>query len=208
MSKHEQEEPPAAAVTPPRPSEMGFWRLRRFVLLASVSVLLVPLSVMVLFGYQFDKAIRSDAMKPIARLTSHIQQSLESYFDERLSILSYTVQERSLDSLRDPDQLEEVLGRIRTAFPAGAFVDLGLIDSDGTQVAYTGRFHLEGRNYVDQEWYRDVKRKGTCVSDVFLGYRDLAHFAVAIEFGDLAAQSPFGSSWPPRRPPPEATSSW
>ncbi|MEW6073066.1 MAG: ATP-binding protein [Planctomycetota bacterium] len=183
MARIGREQKPAGTVAAEIPGQIGFQRLRRFVLLASVAVLLVPLTVMVAFGYQFDKAIRSDAMKPIARITSHIAQSLEWFFAERLSILDYTVRGRSAESLRDSAELERVLHKIRASFPHGAFADLGLIDPNGDQIAYSGRFPLEGLNYRDQDWYQDVIQNGTCISDVFLGYRRLPHFAVARTFG-------------------------
>jgi signal transduction histidine kinase len=67
---------------------------------------------------------------------------------------------------------------MKTAF--GGFVDLGLIEADGTQVSYAGPYELEGRHYEDYPWFQEVIRRGVYVSDVFLGYRDFPHFVIAI----------------------------
>ncbi|MBW2000161.1 MAG: two-component sensor histidine kinase, partial [Deltaproteobacteria bacterium] len=66
----------------------------------------------------------------------------------------------------------------------GALVDLGVIDSEGNQQSYVGRYELEGKNYKEQDWFQEVCVKGVHVSDVFMGYRKFPHFVIAVRRDD------------------------
>jgi two-component system NtrC family sensor kinase len=61
----------------------------------------------------------------------------------------------------------------------GAFVDLGLVTSEGVQIAYAGPFNLELVNYSESEWFVGASRQETYISDVFTGLRGTPHFIVA-----------------------------
>ncbi|MFP4529624.1 MAG: sensor histidine kinase, partial [Candidatus Kapaibacterium sp.] len=50
----------------------------------------------------------------------------------------------------------------------------------GKQVAYVGPYNLLGKDYKDQEWFNETSIKGVHISEVFLGYRNLPHFLIAI----------------------------
>jgi two-component system NtrC family sensor kinase len=63
---------------------------------------------------------------------------------------------------------------------AGAFVDLGIIDSRGAHRAYIGPYDLRGRNYLDQPWFNEVMIKGHYKSDVYMGFRQQPHFIIAV----------------------------
>ncbi len=51
---------------------------------------------------------------------------------------------------------------------------------DGIQAAYVGEFALAGKEYGEAPWYRETLKNGYYVSDVFLGYRNVPHFVVAV----------------------------
>ena len=63
---------------------------------------------------------------------------------------------------------------------AGAFVDLGVIDNAGQHLAYVGPYDLRGLNYYQQQWFAEVMSKGIYISDVYMGYRQLPHFIIAV----------------------------
>ena len=60
-------------------------------------------------------------------------------------------------------------------------MDLGIIDGNGNQKTYVGPYPLGGKNYRDQEWFRQVVRQGHYISDVFLGYRQSPHLVIAVK---------------------------
>jgi two-component system NtrC family sensor kinase len=80
--------------------------------------------------------------------------------------------------LSDPLILDDVLKKLQEK--SNAFVDLGVFNEEGRHVAYQGPFRLVGRNYAGEGWFKEVIKGGTYISDVFLGYRRVPHFIVAI----------------------------
>jgi two-component system NtrC family sensor kinase len=60
------------------------------------------------------------------------------------------------------------------------FTDLGLIDAEGSHRAYVGPYDLMARNYRDHAWFRPVVENGIYISDVYLGYRGVPHFIIAV----------------------------
>ena len=157
-------------------------RYRRILLFAVVSVSLVaiaPLLIMTWVNYtQYERAFREEQTRPMVRFVANGTQSMEAFLEERTAALQYVLREETHDDLQDSELLARVLSNMKTSF--GGFVDLGLIEADGTQVSYAGPYELEGRNYSDYPWFQEVIRQGVYVSDVFLGYRDFPHFVIAI----------------------------
>ena len=157
-------------------------RYRRMLIAVVISVsavALLPLGIMSWISYrQYREAFRSELTRPMLRFAEAGKHSLEAYLNERLSGLTLVVRQNGYDELTDPARLDSVLVDLKQTF--SGIIDLGVIDDDGTQVAYAGPFELEGRNYREQEWFREVATRGSYVSDVFMGYRHLPHIAVAI----------------------------
>ena len=177
----QQEAKPAETHSPVPESEGTYRRMRRFVVICTISVSLVPLILMAVVNfYQYDRASRSEAKQAIRRLTSNNKRSLEFFLEERLSALTYVIHAESFDQLRTDDELDRVLKNMKKSLPAGTLVDLGLIDAEGKQVSYAGPHLLHGKNYADQEWFDAVRMQGVYVSDVFTGYRKSPHFVLAI----------------------------
>ena len=147
----------------------------------SVSVIAVlPLLIMTSVYYlQYQEAFHAELTRPMVRFAAHGKQSLESFLSERLSALTMVIREGSFEELRDSKDLTRLLKNLKQAF--GGFVDLGVIDEEGVQVSYAGPYELEGKNYREHDWFDEVKQRGVYVSDVFMGYRNLPHFVIAIQ---------------------------
>jgi len=64
---------------------------------------------------------------------------------------------------------------------SNAFVDLGVFDQDGIHVMYQGPYRLVGIDYGKEEWFRHVLTEGYYISDIFLGFRRIPHFVIALK---------------------------
>ncbi len=167
-------------VSASRASIQAYHRLHRLVVLAAAAVSLVPLSITMVINYvQFRDALQAEAVEPMARLTLNTKRSLELFLSERRSALTFLVHERPFEELCSPTSLTRVISNLNRSLEIGAFVDLGIIDDTGSQLCYAGPYELEGRDYSDQDWFHEVARRGTYTSDVFLGFRNSPHFAIA-----------------------------
>jgi signal transduction histidine kinase len=128
--------------------------------------------------YQYKKALTAEMMHPIARLASNSRRFIEDFLEERRSALTYVANRELYEDLCDSEKLSRIFLNMNRSF--GGFVDLGVIDSDGNQDSYLGRYELEGKNYKEQDWFHEVSLRGVYVSDVFMGYRKLPHFVIAV----------------------------
>ncbi len=152
------------------------WRIVTVLLAAS----LLPLAIAgfgswVVFGRLLEHKAR-EQMRTV--VTSHAA-AIDSYLAERVNLLQLTAGCNSVSHLTD-NALQDLLAELNEASDGG-FVDLGVIDAKGDHRAYVGPYDLHDRNYVDAEWFREVMLKGSYVSDVFLGYRQVPHCVVAVK---------------------------
>ncbi|MFH1764309.1 MAG: ATP-binding protein [Gemmatimonadota bacterium] len=156
-------------------------RYRKILLTAVFSVslvALVPLLIMTGVAYfQYEQAFREEQERPFVRFVANGKLALEAFLDERTAALRFVARDRSHDELSNSGTLDTILEDMKASF--GGFSDLGVIEADGTQLSYAGPYELEGRNYRDSPWFQEVTRRGTYVSEVFMGYRDSPHFVIA-----------------------------
>ncbi len=154
-------------------------RLWLYSVVITAFVALTPLIIMTVISYyQYSKALNAEIVYPISRLASNARHSISDFLEERRAGLTYVARSESYDDLCDADHLDGVFQNMKESF--GGFVDLSVIDSDGNQRAYVGRYELAGENYKDDDWFQEVSFKGIYVSDVFLGHRKFPHFVIAV----------------------------
>lgn len=159
--------------------ETNFKHVRRVIL---SRVLLVPfVAVILVFGtlvYYFAANLRTQADRELTRVADAHRSMVEGFLSERCSDLRYVVSSRGFAELSSDENLAAVFERLQ--IKSHAFFDLGVFDEAGNHAAYIGPFDLEGKNYAETEWFQHVQNAGVYVSDVFLGYRNIPHFIIAV----------------------------
>ncbi|MGD9040042.1 MAG: ATP-binding protein [Desulfobacteraceae bacterium] len=105
-------------------------------------------------------------------------EAVDLFLTERTAILSSMADIHSFQYMVQEENLSRIFEVMNLR--AGAFVDLGVIDSAGEHRAYVGPYDLRGLNYYDQAWFDEVMSKGVYISDVYMGYRRLPHFIIAV----------------------------
>ena len=103
---------------------------------------------------------------------------IESFLRERKADLEFVVHSFRFEQLADPQELYKVF--IHLQEESVAFVDLGLFNEEGIHVAYHGPYRLVGKDYSQEDWFKQVLTQGYYVSDIFLGYRRIPHFIIAL----------------------------
>lgn len=116
---------------------------------------------------------------PISHYTSNTKKSIEFFLSERKSALAMIINDKSFEDLCDQEKLALILANMKQSF--GGFVDVGVIDSKGDQRSYAGPYSMQGKNYRDQDWFHEVSLREYYISDVFMGYRNLPHFVIAVK---------------------------
>ncbi|HSL17690.1 MAG TPA: sensor histidine kinase [Methylomirabilota bacterium] len=156
--------------------------LRRMWQLTALLMILVsvaPLVVLTAIDYRItEKSAESEILLNTSRVVSNTKLAVEFSLVERIAALDFIVLDNSFDELNDCSRVAEILERLQASFTG--FVDLGVIDSEGHQFCYAGPYDLAGVNYSAAEWFADVQKVDTYISDVFAGFRHVPHMVIAV----------------------------
>jgi len=169
-------------------SPRHYLTLRRNIIILMIIVTILPLSLMSVLNYlEYRKTMRSQIISPLRALVNKTKHSFELFLTERRSALSFIATAYTFDELADEKNLFRLFQVMKREF--GGFVDLGLIDSNGLQLSYVGPYRLTGKNYREQEWFKEVGIRGIYISDVFMGYRGYPHFVIAVQHQDISGKT-------------------
>ncbi|MDY7032840.1 MAG: ATP-binding protein [Thermodesulfobacteriota bacterium] len=154
-------------------------RLSLKILGSMILVPVIPFVLVVFVGlHYFASSLETETVSKMTRIAEDHRKTIELFLAERRADLRFIADSHTFDDLSEPDFLKKVFFRLQRK--SGAFVDLGLFDKDGIHKAYHGPYQLKGKEYKEAEWFKEVMNKGYYVSDVFLGYRQVPHFVIAI----------------------------
>jgi len=154
-------------------------RLQTKIIALTLLVTFTPLLLLGVIIYRQFADMYVDKIREQIRNRSENQAaSLDLFLKERTAILGAIADTHSFQSMTNEDNLARNL--VVMNLRAGAFVDLGVIDHTGQQLAYVGPYELTGKNYYEQAWFGEVMSKGLYISDVYMGFRKLPHFIIAI----------------------------
>ncbi len=154
-------------------------RVRNTILSSIILVPLIPFLMALTIGYiYFATSLESTTVSSLKRIVEDHAEMIETFLHQRRTNMEFVVNTHSYETMIQPEKLRFVLNQLQIM--SKAFVDLGVITGDGTHVAYHGPYELLGRNYKGESWFTEVMQKGVHVSDVFLGFREVPHFVIAV----------------------------
>src|SRR5208337_2359 len=154
--------------------------LTRNMTLIVILVSFTPLILIAgLIGYYFETSYREKVMAHLQELVEKHQQNINSYLDEKLSYIKVMADSYTYDELTNEGFLENKLVILQNAY-SGVFVDLGVINSAGIQIAYAGNLKLLKADYSKAQWFREAIKRDYYLSDVFSGLRRTPHFIVSV----------------------------
>lgn len=157
---------------------LDYRRLWKQAILGVAGVSLAPVVLLTILNHsQYRRTLVTETKAPIFRLLTNTTRSVDFFLQERAAALDFIVHDNGYAELASQVRLDAVFAHLTGSFRG--FVDLGIIDEHGDQVAYVGPYDLRGRNYANQPWFRRVQDEGHYISEVFRGYRDVPHFSIA-----------------------------
>jgi two-component system NtrC family sensor kinase len=159
----------------------GYYRLlARMINLIVIVVSVTPmLLVSGILLYQFQNSYHEKIYAYLGQLVQNHKQSIDNYLKERLGNIRFLTSIFSFEELSNEGFLQDRLYNLQKDF-GPVFVDLGVVNERGVQMAYAGPFKLGGASYGDAEWFKKALEKDYFISDVFLGLRGLPHFIVTV----------------------------
>lgn len=159
--------------------ETHYATLRRLILATMILVPAIPFYMVMGIGYSyFTQSIENSTVASMKRIVEDHRQMIETFLTERKSDLKMVAESYTFDELADPVYLFKVFNVLQNK--SSAFVDLGVFNQEGIHVTYQGPYKLIGKDYGAEDWFKEVMKQGYYISDIFLGYRRVPHFIVAI----------------------------
>ncbi|GBC60549.1 two-component sensor histidine kinase [Desulfonema ishimotonii] len=160
-------------------TEAYYKSIRKNILLSMILVPAIPFIISLGIGYYyFTASLENSTIATMKRIVEDHRHMIESFLTERTDDLEFILQSYTYEQLSRPDTLTRVFENLQAR--SAAFVDLGIFDQQGRHVAYHGPYALEWKVYRDEIWFREVMKQGYYISDIFLGYRKVPHFVIAV----------------------------
>jgi two-component system NtrC family sensor kinase len=151
------------------------------IILATLGFSVIPLFILGgAIYHQFSVSYTAKIMDNMKTRAENRCNSIDLFLNERIAQLTSLANTQTLEQLKNEDYLSKVFNIIQSR--SRSFLDLGVIDEDGNHLAYVGPFYnaLKKVNYKDADWFHEVMATGVYVSDVFLGFRKIPHFIIAV----------------------------
>lgn len=153
--------------------------MRMIVLVSMILLPLIPLILTLSIGYYyFTTSLETNTISSMKRIVEDHRHMIDSFLAERKADLEFIMLSHTFKDLAAPGKIGEVFDQLQKI--SNAFVDLGVFNQAGLHVAYHGPYRLTGKVYRDTDWFREVTKRGYYISDVFLGYRGIPHFIIAV----------------------------
>lgn len=112
-------------------------------------------------------------------LTRKHKRSIDIFLEEKLMDIRLLAKTNRFEELTDEVILNQKFNELQRAFDR-SFVDLGVVDHQGRQIAYAGPFELTGVDYSSAQWFQQAINNPFFISDVFKGMRGAPHFIVSV----------------------------
>jgi len=151
--------------------------------LTGLAVALIPLYLVGAAIYVYFAASQEQSHRAqLQNLAVNRSNAVQLFLAERTAMLEALAHTAPLDNLAQPGELRNVLTILNKKHQS--FLDLGIIDAGGDHLAYEGPYRLEDRNYGGEAWFEETMVRGVHISDVFLGFRRVPHFVIAVRRDD------------------------
>ncbi len=157
-----------------------YYSLTRNMLLVIILVAIMPMIVVSsIILYEFDISYHEKVYAHLEELVLKHKHNIDGFLKQKLGDIRLLGKTFSYEELRDESFLRDRLELLQEIY-GPVFVDLGVINAQGLQMAYAGPFKLGKALYSNARWFQIAMKSDYFKSDVFLGLRGLPHFIIAV----------------------------
>ncbi|MBI4961837.1 MAG: two-component sensor histidine kinase [Desulfomonile tiedjei] len=152
------------------------WRIVLIIVVVSI----IPLGLITgTIRYYFQVSYQEKVLDHLKVLIKKHRQNIDTFLTEKLAELKVQAESYTVEQLSDEAFLKERFRILQDAY-GRSFVDLGVVDERGIQIAYAGPYKLKEADYSPAQWFKEAIKGSTYISDVFPGLRGSPHFIVAV----------------------------
>ena len=153
--------------------------LRNVVLTILFTAMIPTVSVSMFILNEFRSSYKKKAYDYFELLARKHKKNIDMFLEEKLMDIRMLASSNRFEVLNDEAILYRKLLELQRAY-GRSFVDLGVVDHQGSQIAYAGPHDLSGANYANSDWFKRAMTSPLFVSDVFKGLRGSPHFIIAV----------------------------
>ena len=148
-----------------------------------MAITIVPLVMIAGLSYYNynDLLIKEERDQLESRVIGSIR-NISAMMENLKTVILFTARQDRYSELIIEANLEKLFVRLKQHY--AFFADIGVIDSNGIQQSYYGSYDLAGNDYSNEQWFKEVLAKGIFISNVYLGYRQVPHFTIAVSSYD------------------------
>lgn len=158
-----------------------YYSLTRNMLLVITLVAILPMVVVSsIILYEFDISYHEKVRAHLEEVILKHKNNIDSFLKQKLGDIRLLAKTFTYEELRDESFLQDRLEVMQQIY-GPVFVDLGVVNAQGLQVAYAGPFNLGKALYSNANWFKMAMKREYFKSDVFLGLRGLPHFIIAVK---------------------------
>ncbi|SDP46255.1 sensor histidine kinase [Desulforhopalus singaporensis] len=163
----------------PGSGKRNYKLLRAILAVTMLAISIGPVLIVAGLGYRNygDLVLKAEDQQLEWQLDGKVK-SIKHMVKNLRSVVQFTARRDRYTELIEGDSLENLFLRLKQQYPF--FADLGVIDETGIQQAYVGPYELQGANYQEEKWFGEVSDRGVYISEVYTGYRQVPHFAIAV----------------------------
>jgi two-component system NtrC family sensor kinase len=163
--------------------------LRRKIITLMILVTVAPLSFLSFILYRHYKNDHANvAQRPLLVLADKGKQTVDLFFKENLTAISFIASLHSYEELSNADDLNRVFHILKQA--VGGIVAIGVIDVSGRQVNYAGPHDLSDKDYTDQEWFQETLERGVYISNMITGLEEKPYISLSMIHRATPGQPP------------------
>jgi len=128
----------------------------------------------------FDRIYTQKVTETLRSAAENRRDAIDLFFNERIAQLFTVANTNTFQELTDENYLNKVFEIMHAK--SNSYMDIGVIDSEGRHVSYVGPYYdlLKQVNYKNEPWFSAVRANGIYISDIFMGYRKVPHFIIAV----------------------------
>ncbi|WP_285906941.1 sensor histidine kinase [Pseudodesulfovibrio pelocollis] len=158
--------------------------LSRNLALGVIGISFIPLLLVGgLIFVQFSSIYTEKVYAHLGAVVDKHLETIDAFLAGKQYEVLYLDKAFTYEQLTTPAFLERTLKDIQQQY-GRVFVDLGVIDASGRQVAYAGPFDQLGADCSEESWYVNSRDSKIAISDVFLGLHRSPHFIVTVNNSD------------------------
>ena len=129
--------------------------------------------------YQFHVSYKEKVHAHLGEVIQKNRRSIDGFLKEKLNDIGFLAETFSFEELREELFLQDILRTLNSQH-GSVFVDLGVINEEGLQVAYAGPAKPSKTLYSDTDWFEEVMSAKHIISEMSLGFRSLPQFTIAV----------------------------